>query len=138
MNTSKTLGAVCALTVLLSGCRRMEVTTETFVNKADSTQVLKLESQPSLKLAVIGRFHNVEAAGVYTLKTDSGTISGAYTYVVDSKNKTRQYIFHPQEGERWTAKLDSKGSFTDAKGSLWRIQQFKLEAKEKVSLKAGG
>ena len=137
MKISRTLIVICILTMSLSGCQRMEVTTETFVKKADSKALLKLESQPSLKLALIGRFHNVEATGVYTLKTDSGTISGAYTYVVDSKNKVRQYIFHPKEGKRWEAKLDSKGSFTDEKGTLWRIQQFKLDAKEKVSLQLG-
>ena len=136
MNTSKTLGAVCALTVLLSGCRRMEVTTETFVNKADSTQVLKLESQPSLKLAVIGRFHNVESAGVYTLKTDKGTKSGTYTYAFDDKKQEGQYIFHPEGGERWTGKLNPGGSFTDTNGSQWNPRQVKADTK--VLSKAGG
>jgi hypothetical protein len=135
MKSLKALTAVCILALTtLTGCQRKEVTTETFVNKADATQVLKLESQPSLKIDLIGRFHNVESAGVYTLKTEKGTISGTYTYVVDSKSKLRQYIFHPQEGDRWTAKLDSHGSFTDEKGDLWRIQQFKVDAKERVPL----
>jgi hypothetical protein len=31
--------------------------------------------------------HSVESAGVYTLKDQSGTISGTYTYVVDSDAK---------------------------------------------------
>lgn len=139
MKNLKSLIAVCILSLTaLTGCQRMEVTTETFVNKADATQVLRLESKPSLKVELVGRFHKVDSVGVYTLKTDSGTISGTYTYVVDRKKKTREYIFHPEEGNRWTAKLDSKGSFTDEKGSLWRIQKFKIDAKEKVSFKVGG
>jgi len=139
MRNMKSLAAGCVLLVVLTGCQRTVVVTESFVNKSDPAQVLKLESQPSLNYDFLGRFRNAEAAGVYTLKTDSGTISGTYTYVVDSQGKIRQYTFHPQQGERWTAKLDSHGSFTDEKGSPWRIQQFKkVDTQAKVALHIGG
>ena len=116
------LAAVC--TVLLGGCQRTEITTETYINKSDSKQTLQLESRPSLKLQLLGRFHGVEMTGLYTQKSDTGTITGTYTYAVDSETKTRKYIFHPQEGESWTGKLHSDGSFEDARGSTWRIQKF--------------
>ena len=144
-----TIGFCAFALVALAGCQRTEVTTETYVNKADAKQVLKLESQPSLKLDLIGRFHGVESAGVYTLKNDKGTSSGSYTYVLDDAKKTRQYIFHPKQGERWVGRVESKGSFTDDKGSVWRIQQFKTEEQlstgngqaegtKKVLFKVGG
>jgi hypothetical protein len=133
------LVAVCAITLAaLTGCQRTEVTTETFVNKADARQVLKLESKPALRYDFWGRSGNAEStAGAYTLNTGTGTISGTYTYVVDSGNNLRQYTFHPQQGAAWTARLDSRGSFTDEKGNLWRIQQFKKDATMHASLQIG-
>ncbi len=139
MKSLKGLTAVCILSLaVLTGCQRTVVTTEIFVNKSDATKVLKLESQPSLNYDFWGRFRGAESAGMYTLTSGSGTISGKYTYVVGSSGKFRQYSFQPQKGERWTAKLDSQGSFIDENGSLWRIQQFKKDAKEKVALRIGG
>ena len=89
------------------------------VNKADAGQVLKLESDPAL------RYDNAQsAAGVYTLSTDTGTFSGTYTYFVDSGNNFKQYTFHPKH-------------FTDGKGRLWRIQQFRKDATVQASLQIG-
>ena len=135
MKNLKSLIAICVLSLTaLAGCQRMESTTESFVNKADDTQVLTLKSQPSLRYDWLGKSHNAEWAGEYTLKNNSGTISGTYTYVVDSGKKFRQYTFHPETGELWSAKVDSRGSFTDEKGNPWRIQQFRKDPKGLVSL----
>jgi len=130
------LWAICFV-IALSGCQRTEITKETLVNEKDPKQVLKLESVPSLKIDLIGRFHNVEAAGNYTLQAADGTVTGTYTYIVDSKKGLREYVFHPKEGERWEATLDSRGSFTDGKGGRWRIQKVTID-EAKVVQKTGG
>lgn len=126
-----------ALFAALMGCQRVEVTTETFVNKADSRLVLKLESEPALRYDFQGKSHGAESSGVYTLQNGSGTFSGSYTYVFDNGNRVKQYTFRPQAGEPWTGRMDTSGSFTDEKGSLWRIQQFKKDAKQPLPLQQG-
>jgi len=135
----KSLMTVCAVSLaVLTGCQRTEVTTEAFVNKADARQVLKLESEPALRYDFWGRSGNAESTtGVYTLNTGAGTISGTYTYVVDSGNNLKHYTFHPGHGAAWTATLDSRGSFTDEEGKLWRIQHFRKDATVQASLQIG-
>ena len=128
MRTTRLTVQLAAVAVLLFGaaCHKMEVTHETFVSQNDPTQILKLESNPSLKVAVFGKFHNFDAAGNFEMGTAAGTIRGSYTYAYNSKGE-RGYVFHPEKGDRWEATLTTDGTFTDGGGLKWRIQHVKYE-----------
>jgi hypothetical protein len=129
MTNLKAFTAVLFLTAALSGCHVNAVRNQTFLNKTDSSQVLTLEAKPSFYTRIIGRLHGVQMTGVYTLKTEKGTKSGQYTYVFDDATHEGQYIFHPEQGKRWEAKINPRGSFTDADGTVWMPQAVQVEAR---------
>ena len=115
-----------ACLVFATGCQQATVTRQTLVNQEHPDQTLKLESQPSMHVALLGRFHGVDSVGSYTMTTDTGTIRGTYTYVSKSKGD-EGYIFHPENGARWEVTLSEDGAFTDGNGNLWQLKEVVLD-----------
>jgi hypothetical protein len=127
-----------AVALLVLGACHREVATDTYVNKADAAQVIKMTPTPSIKDKFLGHFRDARYVGVYTLTTDKGTKSGTYTFVLENKTQVGKYVFDPAEGENWTVTLNPSGSFTDAAGNVWGSQQAKADLKEQVIVKVGG
>jgi len=124
--------AVCLL--FATACQQAEITRQTFVNQHHTDQILKLESQTSQHVTLLGRFHGVDSVGSYTMTTDTGTIRGTYTYVSSSKGE-RGYIFHPESGARWEVTLSEDGAFTDGNGDLWRLKEIVVDQSPQMAEK---
>ena len=125
IGTSQCMFMILCLMAALTGCTTTEqkVTLETLIDTRDSTRTLKLESEPSLKLALFGGLSNVEVIGKYTLTTTRGTALGTYSFSLNNKGE-RDYRFLGDDGLRWSGTRPSQGTLTaQPDGTHWELQK---------------
>jgi hypothetical protein len=129
-----------SLVVTAAGCKEglprgitsQSATTEIFVDRSDSTRTLRLESQPSLKTALIGGLRNVDVTGVFTLSASRETSSGTYVYSLNGKGE-RSYTFRRGDGTRWTGTRSGRGALAiDPEGSRWEMQSIVVGTVEEL------